>query len=805
MGRVPPHEPPHLQIDPCDITAVLELERELGVSHALGQVLVRRGFADPADARAWLAADERHDPARFAGIEDACALILRHVSDATPITIHGDYDVDGVCSAAILVTVLRELGATVDWFLPSRTEDGYGLSAPTVDRLAARGTKLLITADCAITAVEEVGAARAAGMDVVVTDHHTPRADGCLPDAPIVHPAVCGYPCVDLCAAGVAYKLAGALLGASGRDPAGADAGLDLVALATIADCVPLRGENRRLVRAGLRALAATKRPGLRALMKVGRVDPARIDARAVGFRLAPRINAAGRIERADAGLELVLTTDDARAAQIADELDRLNAERRHTEQRILFEAESQVAQAGQRAAYVLAAEGWHKGVIGIVASRIAERHNRPAVLVALDGTRGTGSGRSIPAFDLLGGLDACAEHLERHGGHRAAAGCEVLACELDAFRAAFEAHAAATLRPEDFIATRRVDAVVAGDELGLGLAEELERLAPFGTANPGVSLLVPATRCSDPRTMGEDGKHVRFSVASGGVRARAVAFGTSSVDCEQPLDATFSLELNEYNGSVEPRLVLKDARPCAPAPIVLVGEHADYLEAVFAEVARPLAELAAPPGNIAALVRDRRGGGIAGTIAALVACDEPVLVVTADARLRTRQLAPILGGFELCSHEAIERDPLLVLSEHHVVLLDPPAGPLRTFGQMTHLAWGDPELRFTQHIHEREYGLRAWLTVTYRALRDAGAAGGEELEALLRGDPRAPLSATLAGRVLRVLSELDLVSLDPESRSLTVPEAERTALERSAAYRAYHQRYEDGHRFLSGVTAKAA
>jgi single-stranded-DNA-specific exonuclease len=796
-----------LQIDPCDVAAVLRLERELGVSHAFGQVLVRRGLVDADDARAWLAAGERHEPSAFAGIGDACALVLRHVAAATRITIHGDYDVDGVCSTAILVGVLRTLGADVDWFLPSRAEDGYGLSAATVDRLARRGTRLLITADCAITAVEEVAAARAAGLDVLVTDHHSPRADGRLPDAPIVHPALCGYPCPDLCAAGVAHKLAAALLAAAGRDPAAADADLDLVALATIADCVPLRGENRRLVRAGLRALAVTTRPGLRALMRVARADPARIDARAVGFRLAPRINAAGRLERADAGLELVLTGDEARAAQIADELDRLNAERRHTETRILFEAEAQVAQAGEQAAYVLAGEGWHKGVIGIVASRIAERHHRPTVLVALDPHtgRGTGSGRSIPGFDLLAGLDAAAANLERHGGHRAAAGCEVLDTEVDAFRAAFTAHAEAVLRPEDLVPAERVDAVVAGDELGLGLAEELERLAPFGTANPGVSLLVPATRCSDPQTMGEDGRHVRFSVAAGGARARAVAFGTSTIECGQPLDATFSLELNEWGGSVEPRLVLRDARPCAPAPIVVVGEPDDYLAAVLAEVARPLDELALRPERIAGPVRDRRGGGIAGTIAALVAAGEPVLVVAADARLREGHLAPILGGFELCSADALERDPQLATGEHHVVLLDPPAGPLRTHGRMTHLAWGHPELRFAEQIHEREYGLRASLIATYRSMRATGGATGEELEALLRGDPQTPRPASLAGRVIRVLAELHLVSLDPDTRTVSVPAAERTALERSAAYRAYDQRYEDGRRYLSGVTARAA
>ena len=790
--------------------AVFALERELSVSHALAQVLVRRGLPDPAGARAWLAAAERHEPDAFAGIGAATALVLTHVDNGSRITIHGDYDVDGVTSTAILVGVLRTLGADVDWFLPSRAEDGYGLSAATVMRLAERGTRLLITADCAITAVDEVAAARSAGLDVLVTDHHSPRADGRLPDAPIVHPAVCGYPCADLCAAGVAYKLSAALLAAAGRDPALADADLDLVALATIADCVPLRGENRRLVRAGLRALATTRRPGLRALMRVARADPARIDATAVGFRLAPRINAAGRLERADAGLELLLTTDEIRAAQIADELDRLNSERRHTETRILFEAEAMVAEhersgAGAPAAYVLAGAGWHKGVIGIVAARIAERHHRPTVLVALDGDRGTGSGRSIPGFDLLAGFDAASAHLLHHGGHRAAAGCELETERIDAFRSAFEAHAAATLTADDLVPKQRVDAVVAGDELGLGLAEELERLAPFGIGNPGVSLLLPAARCSDPRTMGEDGKHVRFTVAAGGSRARAVAFGRSKVDCESPLDATFSLELNEYNGSVEPRLVLRDARPSAPPPIMLVGEPADYLEAVLAEVARELDAVALTPRDCPVPVRDRRGGGIAGTIGALVASGEPVLVVAADATLRMRHLQPILGGFALCSHDALERDPALAAADAHVVMLDPPAGPLRAHGRMTHLAWGRPELRFAEQIHEREYALRASLSATYRALRAAGEAAGEELETLLRGDVKMPRPAALAGRVLRVLAELALVSLDPAGRALTVPSAERTALERSAAFRAYQQRYEDGRKFLSEVTARAA
>ncbi|MEN3279809.1 MAG: single-stranded-DNA-specific exonuclease, partial [Solirubrobacteraceae bacterium] len=570
-----------LDIPPAPIASVRALERALGLSFATAQVLVRRGLGDAGEARAWLAADERHDPSLFAGVEAAVAVVLGHVQAGSRVTIHGDYDVDGVCSTAILVRALRALGADVDWFLPSRGEDGYGLSAATVERLVERGTRLLLTADCAITAIDEVGLARARGMDVVVTDHHSVRADGALPDAPIVHPVVCGYPCPDLCAAGVAYKFASALVGAGGGDHAHSpDDDLDLVALATVADCVPLRGENRRLVREGLRALAASTKPGLRALMRVARVDPSALDARSIGFRLAPRINAAGRLYRADAGLELVLTDDAERATAIAEELDQANAERRHTETRILFEAEAQVREVGEQPAYVLAADGWHPGVIGIVASRIAERHHRPCVLIALDGDDGTGSGRSIPAFDLLGGLDAASAHLLRHGGHRAAAGCRVARSEVDAFRAAFVAHAGAVLCPDDLVPVERVDAVVAGDELGLALAEELEQLAPFGIGNPAVSLLVPAARLVDARPMGEEGRHVRFTVEAGGHRARAVAFGVGSLPQGELHDVTFALELNEWNGAVEPRLVLRHAQPPAPAATELVGEPEDPVDA---------------------------------------------------------------------------------------------------------------------------------------------------------------------------------------------------------------------------------
>ncbi len=566
------------EIGECPDADVARLERELGVSGALAQVLVRRGLAEPERALGFLAADESHSPWGFSGMRGAVELVLAHVRDRTQITIHGDYDVDGICSTAVLLRALRRMGAVVDSYLPDRIADGYGLSGATVARLAERGTRLLVTTDCGITAVEEVAAARAHGMAVVVTDHHAPRGDGILPPAPIVHPSLGDYPFSDLCATAVAHKVAQALheaaggmraidgellVPADGLPAAELEDDLDLVALATIADVVPLIGENRALVRRGLRALASTGKPGLRALMAVARVDPTRVNERAVGFALAPRLNAAGRLYRADAGLELILTENAGRATQIAEELDRANSERRAVEMGIRFKAEAQIAELGPRAAYVLAGDDWHPGVIGIVAARLAETHGRPVVLISLDGDTGRGSGRSIDRFDLLGGLTACAEHLSRFGGHRAAAGLEIERARIEAFAAALSTYAETVLDAEGFIAVERVDAIVTGDQLGMALAEELQRLAPFGRGNPGVSLMVDDATLADVRPMGE-GRHARFTVSSGGARSRAVAFGNGGrlpVADGTRAQATFTLEVNEWNGVSEPRLILRRAR----------------------------------------------------------------------------------------------------------------------------------------------------------------------------------------------------------------------------------------------------
>jgi single-stranded-DNA-specific exonuclease len=806
--------PRRIVVPPYDLAAAQALQRELGVSHVLAQVLVRRGCAGLAAARELLHPHERHDPGAFEGIDAAAAMIRRHIAARARIVVHGDYDVDGVCATAVLVRALRRLGADAGWYLPSRSEDGYGLAAATVERIAARGARLLITVDCGITAVEPVALARAHGLEVVVTDHHSPRADGALPDCPIVHPAVCGYPFADLCGTAVAHKLAQAVGGAAEDDD------LELVALATVADLMPLRGENRRLVRAGLRRLADTERPGLRALMEVSATDPSAVDATALGFRLAPRINAAGRLRRADAGLELLLTDDPVRAREIAAELDAVNHERRAVEERITWQAQALADELGPRPAYVLAAEGWHPGVVGIVASRIVERHHRPAVLIALDPGQparpGQGSGRSIPGFDLLDALHAGAEHLLRYGGHRAAAGLTIVPERIPAFREAVEAHAEATLTEELLTPTERVDAVVSGAELSLPLAEELLALEPCGIGNPGVTLLVSGARFDAVRAMGENGRHARFAVLHGGARASAVAFGCDGRVGDgdaagTPLDATFRLERNVWRGVVEPRLLLRHAVPCAPPGIDVLGEPPDYLGAALAELDRrlDLADPAHRPASALRTVLDRRGQSplavLADARAAAAGGDEPhgVLAVCADVPRRLDGLRKRTGGFTLACHAALVEDPGLADRFAHVVVLDPPADAtadaiVRCGRGFTHLAWGEAELRFAQQMHELEFALRASLVALYRSLRRRQRVAGEELGHLLRGDGQHPRSARLAGRLVRVLAELELVSLDRDLPALALAGAQPTQLERSDAFRAYQQRYEDGQRFLS-------
>jgi single-stranded-DNA-specific exonuclease len=546
------------RLTPCPRPEVTALAGALGLSETTASVLVRRGYSDPAHARAFLDADiPERDPFLLGDMEAACAAIRAAIAGGKPICVHGDYDVDGICATALAVTVLRELGGDVSWHLPSRFEEGYGVSRDTMARLAEEGCGLVLTVDCGITAVEEVAEAKAAGLEVVVTDHHRPGET--LPDCPIVATRPSDYPFPELCGTGVVYKLAQAL-GAEGLDRR-----LDLVALATVADVVPLLDENRGLVAAGLKRLACTTNPGLRALMSAAHVDPAVVDAGAIGFRLAPRINAAGRLGHPGTALELLLTEDAKEADRLAGELETLNRDRQAVEDRILREALAQIAEwpeaKQRRRGYVLAGEDWHRGVIGIVASRLVERFHRPVVLIAGGDEEWTGSGRSIPAFDLHGALGSCSALLGRWGGHRAAAGLSIRPENLEAFAEAFAGRAGEELSEEDLAPVIRVDAVVRGTELTLDLCTELERLAPFGLGNPGVTLLAVGCEISELGAVGE-GKHLKLAVTADGARSGAIAFGQGGqLDrYRRPVryDVAFKLAANQWNGTVSPQLVVK-------------------------------------------------------------------------------------------------------------------------------------------------------------------------------------------------------------------------------------------------------
>jgi single-stranded-DNA-specific exonuclease len=795
------------QAAPYDYGEVRALASELSLAEPVAITLVRRGYRTVDAARRFLEAREEHDPLEFDGIDEVCDRILAAVDRRERITIHGDYDVDGVTSTAILVSTLRSLGAECDWLIPDRLADGYGLTLATVEKLRQRGTRLVITVDCGIGSVEEVAAARAAGIDVVVTDHHLPGEQ--LPDCQIVHPVVSEYPFEGLCAAGVAHKLAIALCDAAGRgavETVGGrrhpcDANLDLVALATVADMVPLVGENRRLVREGLRVMRDSPRVGLRALMAAASVDPETIDAGALGFRLAPRINAAGRLYRADAGVELMLTADRDRAVQIAEELDRANGERRWAEQKVVEGAERARAalppDLAEAPALILCGEDWHAGVVGIAASRLAERHHRPTILLSADGTRAKGSARSIPGFDLVAALDACEAHLTRYGGHRAAAGLELELGQLDAFREAFIAHATAEIDPAELVRMEELDALVGVGREGIGmdLARQLESLGPFGIGNPGPRLLVPSGRLREVRPLGEEGKHSRFQLESGSGRALGVAWGMNgeiSRREDEAIDLSIELEVDRWNGAEQPRVVVRELYPVAvPASDETAsrtcGDHCpapdaewwDRLERELARVAEgsPGALLDVRAGASARREPiDRRGGATVASLAELISSGEPVLAICADASRRARLASdaadprrfgaslpliaccrcgsegldaalgePPQAGLVLADWTSIALRPEAPLAFRHVVVIDPPPSEA-----LEGVAWAAPGPhvvggRSGSYIHlawgpaeadlaERLLGWEWNLRAAVREIwKGLGARGGEVGDAELR------------------------------------------------------------------------
>lgn len=548
------------------------LARALQLPQALCGLLAARGLGESAAARRFLRPllDHLHPPTDLTDADTAADRLLRAVEGGETILVHGDYDVDGVAAAALLTRWLRELGGRVVPFVPHRIRDGYDLGAAGLEAARSSGASLLVTVDCGIRAHGAVDEAVRAGIDVIVTDHHTP-ADSLPAATAVVNPnrVDCAYPNKGLAGAGVAFKLCQLLADRTGRDPETLWPHLDLVALATVADLVPLEGENRVLVRYGLRALARSPKAGIRALLAVADLEGEVLEAGHVGFRLAPRINAMGRMGDAATALELLLTDDDARAAELARELDRENDTRRREDRRTLDEALERLSDTfdpDEEYGVVLASESWHPGVIGIVASRIVERIHRPVVLVALDGETGRGSARSIPGFHLYEAVAACGEHLLRFGGHRQAAGMDLRRDALDAFREAFRAEARGRLDGHALRPGLSVDMELPLAEASDELFRYLRYMGPFGIANPRPVFVSRGVRLDGaPRVVGSG--HLKLRLRQEGARLEAIGFRMADrISPEslghEPLDVVYQLQENEYRGRRTLQARLLDLRP---------------------------------------------------------------------------------------------------------------------------------------------------------------------------------------------------------------------------------------------------
>jgi single-stranded-DNA-specific exonuclease len=540
---------------PADV--VERLQRELLLPRPICELLAIRGFHVTDDAKQYLRPrlERLHDSAPLMDLERAVERLARAIRGGEIIMVHGDYDVDGMCSTTIILRAITALGGDARPFIPRRLQDGYDLSTAGVQAALDMHATLVVTCDCGTSALAAIDQLQRAGVDVIVSDHHLPG--GPLPNAyAVLNPRRpgCPSPDKDLAAVGVAYKLGLALTRTMGGNENPVHAMLDLVALATIADVAPLRGENRVMVRYGLRLINESDRPGIRALIRAAGMSSKPLSAGRVSFILAPRLNAAGRLGHALRGVELLMATSEHEANSIARELEELNARRQELDRATLERARQMVLELDLSNTFgiVLAEQGWHPGVIGIVASRLVEEFGRPVVLVAMDGDEGKGSGRSIAAFDLHSGLDACRDLLIRFGGHRAAAGVTVAANRVAEFARRFNEVARARLTESDLIPDLRVDLEISLEHITDELESLLRHMEPCGVGNPAPVLVARGvTVASPPRTVGKDG--LKLLLRQGDAELTAIGWGMAKRGRElhvgNEIDVVFRLERDEYRG----------------------------------------------------------------------------------------------------------------------------------------------------------------------------------------------------------------------------------------------------------------
>lgn len=555
---------------------VAKLARACRVSPLVALLLLNRGIEEPETAGRFIipALGSLHDPFLMKDMDKAVDRLRGAVLADEAICVYGDYDADGVTSVAVLTGFLQEIGARCFYYIPNRQEEGYGLSRSGVLNAAQEGARVIVTADCGISAFAEAELCASMGIDLLITDHHTP-AETLPPALAVINPMRkdCPFPCACLAGVGVAFNLLVALRGSlresgyfSERAEPDLRECLDLVALGTIADIVPLVGENRVLVSNGLRRLSASKRAGIIALKKAAGIA-ADVDSGAVGFRLAPRLNAAGRLDDASLAVELLLTRDPEKAATLAAELNAGNEERQAVEQAILNDVLRKIetdASLKGRKSIVLASDSWHPGVIGIVASRVVEHYHRPTILIALQDGNGKGSGRGIPGFHLHDALRACSGHLLRFGGHKYAAGLTIDQETLAEFADRFDEVAAGLLSEEDLLPEIKIDAELSPSDISMDTALEIASLEPFGSGNPRPVFLLRGAKVVDRAVM--KGRHLRLKILAGKTCLEAIGFSMAErMPDSDLLDLVFSLDINTCHGARSVRLRLKDARPSAP------------------------------------------------------------------------------------------------------------------------------------------------------------------------------------------------------------------------------------------------
>jgi single-stranded-DNA-specific exonuclease len=559
---------------PVDDAAAARLAAALNLNLVTARLLCQRGLASPDDAARFLhpSLDQLHDPYRLADMAPAADRVLRAIERREPVVIHGDYDVDGITSTVILEKTIAALGGRVSHFIPERVRDGYGLQVPAVERLAAEGVRLIVSVDCGIRSLEAARRAAELGVDLVITDHHEPEHE--LPHAlAVLNPkrADCSYPDKNLAGVGVALKLVQALCARTGHEK-WLPGFVKIAAIGTLADVVPLVGENRVIAKIGLDLLSkGPHKIGLRALLDAAGLSGKAIDSYHVAFMLAPRVNAAGRMATPDIAARLLLATDEAMAAEARELAERLNAEnlrRQEQEQEILAEARKAIESdpdIGAHAVLVVAGEGWHRGVIGIVASKLVDAFHRPAVVISVEDGVGHGSCRSISAFDMLAAIEACGAHLQRFGGHKMAAGLTLDAASLKPFRAALQLHGDDRLAPDDLRPRLHVDARLDLDAIKGRLVEEIQALEPFGMGNPKpVFCAGPVEIVDGPRRIKE--RHLKMGVRQHGRIFRAMAWRAVEreaflVQNRAALDVAFSLTQNTFNGETYTELTLADLR----------------------------------------------------------------------------------------------------------------------------------------------------------------------------------------------------------------------------------------------------